>query len=328
MHAIRQHEFGPPDVLRLEELPDPEPGRGQVRIAVHAIGVHLLDTSIRAGVSFGALERPELPMVPGREVSGVVDRVGEGVSGEWLGSRVVAHLGPASGGYAELAVASADRLHPVPEALDHAVAVAAIGTGRTAAGVLRIASLGTEDVALVTSAAGGLGVLILQEAHRLGIPAVGVAGGPSKLAVAAKYGADLAVDHHDPRWPEQVAASGMMPTVVFDGVGGAVGRASYGLLAAGGRLVRYGWASGERNHYDDPDRPVVDVLGPAMLDVPGGIATLETWALAAAAHGTRVPHVGSVFPLAEAAAAHRALESSATIGKVVLVTAETAGAAG
>lgn len=85
MHVIRQYDFGPADNLRYEELPDPHPGQGQVRIAVRAAGVHLLDTAIRAGITAGGpLPRPELPMVPGREVAGVVDEVGSGVDQAWL----------------------------------------------------------------------------------------------------------------------------------------------------------------------------------------------------------------------------------------------------
>jgi NADPH2:quinone reductase len=319
MRAIRHHEFGPTDVLRLEQLPDPEPREGELRIRVEAAGVHLLDTSIRAGESFGAMEPPTLPMVPGREVAGVVDAVGAGVDPMLVGRRVVGHLGPASGGYAELAVVAADRAHPVPEGLEPAVAVAAIGTGRTAAGILRLADVGPDDAAVVTSAAGGLGVLLLQAARRAGARTIALAGGPAKLDIARAHGADVLVDYRNGGWDAALRERGERPTVVFDGVGGVAGRAAYDLLVPGGRLVRYGWSSGEQNDYDDPQRPVIDVLGPVMLAVPGGIAALEAEALAAAADGTRVPWVGSTFPLANAADAHAALEQRATTGKVVLL---------
>lgn len=320
MIAIRHHEFGTPEVLQVEDLPDPQPGAGEVRIAVRAAGVHLLDTSIRAGESFGAGERPTLPMTPGREVAGVVDAVGDGVDPSWLGARVVTHLGFASGGYAEAAVARADRLHRVPEGLEMGTAVAAIGTGRTATGILRLAEITDRDVAVVTAAAGGLGVLLLQGVRRAGARAVGVVGGSRKAEVARAYGAEAVLDHREPDWAlglEDVVGFGR-PTVVFDGVGGEVGRAAFERLAPGGRLVRYGWASGVQNPYADPERRVVDVLGPVMLDVPGGIATLEAQALVAAADGSRVPLVGEAYPLRRADEAHRALESGSTVGKVVL----------
>src|SRR3712207_1669291 len=130
MHAIRQYEFGPAESLVFEEVPAPVPGPGQVRVAVAASGVHLLDTSIRRGESGGPFPLPGLPMTPGREVAGVVDAVGEGVDQGWLGRRVVAHLGQASGGYAELAVVDVVSVHEVPAGVGFEAAVAMIGTGR------------------------------------------------------------------------------------------------------------------------------------------------------------------------------------------------------
>ncbi|NUS11262.1 MAG: alcohol dehydrogenase catalytic domain-containing protein, partial [Streptomyces sp.] len=100
MFAVRLHEFGGPGKLRYEEVPDPEPGEGQVRVAVAAAGVHLVDTLLRAGRPPGSFPLPELPTVPGREVAGTVDRAGPGVDPAWVGRRVVAHLGMAPGGYA------------------------------------------------------------------------------------------------------------------------------------------------------------------------------------------------------------------------------------
>src|SRR5438105_9150650 len=136
MHAIRQYEFGAAQTLRHEQVDDPQPGPGQVRIAVTAAGVHLLDTTIRAGRAGGPFALPELPMTPGREVAGTVDAVASDVDSAWLGKRVVAHLGQASGGYAELAVTSAGQLHEIPAGLSDADAVAMIGTGRTTLAVL------------------------------------------------------------------------------------------------------------------------------------------------------------------------------------------------
>lgn len=320
MHAIRHHAFGPADLLHLEQLPDLDPAPGQVRIAVEVAGVHLLDTSIRAGESFGAGEPPELPVVPGREVAGTVDRVGTGVDATWLGRRVVAHLGFAGGGYADQAVVDAGRAYPLPDHLDAATAVAAIGTGRTAAAILELATLEPDDVVVVTSAAGGLGVLLLQGVRNVGAAAIGVSGGPDKVALAAEHGADPSLDRRTPEWVDRLGVHGPL-TLVLDGVGGEVGQALYDRLSPGGRLVRYGWASGTQNAYDDPQRRVVDVLGPPIMS---RLAEFERAALDAAADGTRVPHVGSTFPLADAAAAHRALEEGATTGKVVLLVDRSA----
>src|SRR4051794_19026674 len=154
MRPIRLHAFGPAENLRYEEVDDPVPGPGQVRIAVAAAGVHLIDTVIRSGHQQGPLPLPELPAIPGREVAGVVDALGAGADERWLDRRAVAHLGAASGGYAELAVRDAEALHGIPEGLADDAAVAMIGTGRTAMGILEVAQITAGDVVLVTAAAG------------------------------------------------------------------------------------------------------------------------------------------------------------------------------
>src|SRR6478735_5597390 len=161
MQAIRQHHFGAPSELVLDEVDDLTPAGGEVRIAVEASGVHLLDTSLRRGEP-GPMPRPDLPTIPGREVAGVVDRVGRAVDDSWLGRRVVAHLGLVPGGYAEQAVTAPDKLFPVPDRVSFTDAVAAVGTGRTALGVLELEPPGADDVVLVLSAAGGLGWLLAQ----------------------------------------------------------------------------------------------------------------------------------------------------------------------
>src|SRR5262245_40277154 len=141
MHAIRQYEFGGPETLRYEEAPDPVPDAGQVRIRVEAAGVHLVDTMIRRGTSSGPLPPPDLPMTPGREVAGPVDGVGPNVDEAWVGRRVVAHLGPASGGYASLAIANEGELIALPPNVDAEAAVAMIGTGRTTLAILDVADI-------------------------------------------------------------------------------------------------------------------------------------------------------------------------------------------
>jgi NADPH:quinone reductase len=130
-------------------VPDPEPGDEQVRIGVEASGVHLIDTTLRSGVAMGPLPLPDLPAIPGREAAGVIDAVGPGVDERWVGRRAVAHLGAASGGYAELAVAPVKSLHELPDHVAPDVAVAMIGTGRTALGILDVAALTGDDVVLV-----------------------------------------------------------------------------------------------------------------------------------------------------------------------------------
>jgi NADPH2:quinone reductase len=324
--AIRQYEFGPAETLRYEEVPDPVPGEGQVLVEVAAAGVHLLDTVIRSGTSGGPFPLPELPMTPGREVAGTVAATGPGVDPSWTGKRVVAHLGMASGGYASLAVAAEASLHEIPDALTDEAAVAMIGTGRTAVGILDAAEIEAGDVVLVPAAAGGLGSLFVQAARGAGAVAVGLAGGPEKVRQVQALGADIAVDYREPDWPGRVLAAldGRKPTVLLDGVGGEVGRAGFEMLDVGGRIVMFGWTSGEVTPFTSADiaagsLSVVWITGPRMMKRYGGLRGLETRSLAEAAAGRLTPLVHPPFPLADAAAAHRALEGRGTTGKVVLV---------
>ncbi|MEV7275438.1 zinc-binding dehydrogenase [Streptomyces sp. NPDC093111] len=331
MHAIRLHAYGPAENLTYEQTPDPVPGPGQVRIKVAAAGVHLLDTALREGMP-GPFPAPvALPTVPGREVAGTVDALGEGTDPAWLGKRVVAHIGMAPGGYAELTVTEATRLHELADHLGEAEAVAMIGTGRTALGILQFTELGPESVAIVPAAAGGIGTLLVQYAKNAGATVVGLAGGPEKVALVRANGADLAVDYKRADWPEKVRAylDGRPATVVYDSVGGATGRAAVDLLGKGGRHVVFGW-SGQGVHDGEPltftaeelaARGITSesVLGPVMLQKAGGdIRNLELAALRAATTGTLRPAVHR-FPLAEAARAHHALETRGTTGKVVLI---------
>jgi NADPH2:quinone reductase len=225
-----------------------------------------------------------------------------------------------SGGYAEEAVAAVASLHGIPDHLTSEAAVAMIGTGRTAVGVLEVAGLTSKDVVLVTAAAGGLGSLFLQAARNAGATVIGVAGGTEKTAIVRSLGADVAVDYLQPAWAEQVRSSldGAAVSIVLDGVGGALGRAALELLGVGGRIVIFGWSAGEPTQVTTQDLNqrglTATGLGPRLLP---RLRELETRALSEAAAGSLRPLVHE-FPLAEAAAAHMALETRRTWGKVVL----------
>ena len=315
MRAVVLREFGAPGNLRLEDVEDPRPAPGQVRIVTRAAGVHLIDTKLRAGVQMGPVPLPTLPAIPGREVAGAVDALGDGVDRAWLGRRVVAHLGPASAGYAELAVREADAIHALPDGLAEDAAVAMIGTGRTAMAILDAAAIAPGDRVLVLAAAGGLGSLLVQAASAAGATVIGAAGGAKKVAHVRALGAARAVDYRVAGWTEDVGDV----TVALDGVGGELGRAALELLAPGGRLILYGLASGELTPLSAGDlfrRGITAsaAIGPRVRDT----RALEERALAAAAAGDLVPALQR-FPLGDAAAAHTALESRATTGKVVLI---------
>ncbi|MBP2327586.1 NADPH2:quinone reductase [Kibdelosporangium banguiense] len=314
MHAVVLHTFGPAENLRYETVEDPVPGPGQVRIAVKAAGVHHIETVMRAGGDGGmAPPLPELPAIFGGEVAGVVDAVGSDVDASWVGRDVVTRFGT-PGGYAELAVADVGSVRVIPDGLDHQAAVAMVVTGFTALALLHVAELTPEDVVLVTSAAGGIGRLVVQYARNLGATVIGAAGGPAKVQAVRELGADIAVDYNEPGWAKTLEGV----TVVLDGVGGDKAQAAYDRIVPGGRFVSIGNAS--RQEFTPDASRDVTVTNALLMMIEGlpDAPDFEGQALAAAAEGTLVPTV-QAFPLSQAAAAHAALASRATTGKVVLV---------
>ncbi|HEX6682089.1 MAG TPA: zinc-binding dehydrogenase [Candidatus Limnocylindrales bacterium] len=314
MQLIRQYEFGGPETLKFESADDLTPGPGQVRIEVAAAGVHLVDTYIRRGERMGTMPPADLPMTPGREVAGTVSAVGPGVAADWTGAPVVVHLGQANGGYASQAVAPVAELLRLQEGTPFDKAVVMLGTGRTTLAVLDLAEIGAEDVVLVTSAAGGMGVLLTQAAHNASASVIAAAGGAHRLE---PLDAEVKVDYREPGW-----AAGLEPTVVLDGVGGAAGREALEALGVGGRFVVFGWSSGtptEFTHRDIMAKGLrVTALGPRLLHRPGILRELAKRALGELSEGRLVPVVQR-FPLAEAARAHTAIQTRAAVGKVVLV---------
>jgi NADPH2:quinone reductase len=321
--AIRLHAFGPAENLVYEEVADPTPGHGMVLIDVAAAGVHLVDTMIRAGATGGGpIPVPELPTIPGREVAGRVSAVGPEVDPSWIGKRVVVHLGMVPGGYAERAVAKVESLYELADHVDAAQAVAAIGTGRTTAGILKQAHLTADDVVLVTAAAGGIGSYLIQAARNAGAVAIGLAGGKSKVETVRSLGAQYAIDYRDPNWPAALKAElgDQEITVLFDGVGGPSGRQAFELLGTGGRALLFGWSGGgpiEFTHEDLMSRGLTVgwALGAKLTRL---LRELEATALHHTTEG-QWHALTTTFPLSDAAAAHQALESRQTTGKVVLL---------
>ncbi|WP_213450525.1 zinc-binding dehydrogenase [Rhizomonospora bruguierae] len=323
MRAIQVAEFGPPEVLVPVELPDPAAGPGRVVVAVERCGVTFADTMTRAGRGPGGAVQP--PYVPGNGVGGTVAGTGPGVDPGLLGRRVVSTTG-GSGGYAERVSVPAGGLVPVPDGLDLDPAVAMLTDGRTALGLFARAGVRPGETVLVEAAAGGVGTLLVQLALAAGATVVAAAG-RAKLGVPRDLGAQVAIDYTAPDWARQVRAAtgGRGVDAAFESVGGAIGAAALDLVAPGGRLVQFGLASGRPLGTDPADLAAraVRLIGFAELRSIGAPATaleLATRALAAAAAGRLRPIVGQRFPLAEAAAAHRAVEDRVTVGKSLLMT--------
>src|SRR4051812_47613760 len=248
MRAIVLREFGPPERLVPSELPDPVAGIGEVVIDVELANITFVDTQLRAGRAPNPALMPQLPVVLGNGVGGVVAAVGEGLDAALVGRQVVSSL-DGTGGYAERAVASADALLEVPGGVELSAAVALLADGRTALLALRAAKPAPGETALVLAAGGGVGSLLVQLARDAGARVVAAAGGESKLRLARSLGAEAGLDYTREGWA--AAAAGV--DIVFDGVGGQVGRAAFEQLRPGGRLLRTGMASGEFTKVTDDE---------------------------------------------------------------------------
>ena len=318
--AIQIEATGGPEVLQLVEREAPSPGPGQLGVEVAAAGVNFIDTYHRSGL----YEMP-LPLVPGQEGAGTVTEVGDGVAGFSVGDRVA--WPGATGSYATNHVVAAANAVAVPDAVDLDLAAAAMLQGMTAHYLATSARpVEAGDRCLIHAAAGGTGRLLVQIAKRRGAEVVATAGTAEKVDLARSAGADHVVNYSETDLVEGVEAA-IGPNaldVVFDGVGAAVFDASLELLKVRGMMVTFGNASG-----------VVPPLSPLRLTAKSlyltrpklgdYIATRADLELRAAelfewmTTGELEVRIGLSLPLAEAAEAHRRLESRATTGKVLLI---------
>jgi NADPH:quinone reductase len=320
MQAIVMREFGPPEVLVACEVPDPMPGPGEVVVDVSIVNITFVETQLRGGRPPNPAMAPRLPVIPGNGVGGVVGEVGAGVDRALAGTRVVTTTG-GSGAYAERVAVDASRLIGVPDGLDMAEAVALLADGRTAMLLVRDVKLEAVDTVLVEAAGGGVGSLLVQLAHSAGATVVAAGGDDRKLTLAREIGAAVTVNYLETGWPERVRAEiGAGVDVAFDGVGGEIGLASFGLVRDGGRFVPFGMASGAFAAIPEAEaaRRGVSVL---RLSQPTAdeARQLTHAALAEAEAGRLRPVIGQRFALAEAARAHAAIESRATLGKTLLI---------
>ncbi|HEY3059913.1 MAG TPA: zinc-binding dehydrogenase [Chloroflexota bacterium] len=318
MRAIVVTGFGPPSVLQVVELPPPQLGPGQVAIDVQLANITFVDTQIRAGTPPNPAMLPRLPWIPGNGVGGVVGALGPGADARLLGRRVVSSTG-GSGGYAERVAVDAGLLLEVPDGLAPRDALALLADGRTALALTENAPIEAGQVVLVEAAAGGVGGLLVQLARSAGARVVAAAGGARKLAAAGDLGADVLVDYSVDGWADAIHASGGVD-LVFDGVGGALGRLAFDLVRPGGRFVSFGQASGSFTQVDASvaaERQVT--LGRGLQLPPARLLELTREALALGAEGRLRPVIGQTFPLERVADAHAAIEVRATIGKTLLV---------
>lgn len=320
LRAIVADRFGPPEVLVPREVAVPEPGPGQVRVRLHAVGVNFAETERRRGI----YDPPPLPWIPGREGAGVVEAVGPDTEDAWLGERVAfwSPSGTGTGTYAEAAVAPVDSLFRLGE-LAFELGAALPLQGLTAYGLSHFAApLSSGQTVLVHAAAGGVGSILAQIARSKGARVLGTMSSPAKAERLREIGAEPF--GYGPALVEEVLAAtgGRGVDVVFDSVGKDTQEASLAMLAPYGRLVFFGEASG-------PPQPVdVEQLYARSLSV--GVFGLnprvepERWPkarqelLAWVSGGELRLFLHGVFPLSAAAEAHRCMEERRSLGKLVL----------
>jgi NADPH2:quinone reductase len=321
MRAIRIHEYGGPEVLRYEEVSLPEPGVGEARVKIDAVGVNYIDVYQRKG------QYPDpLPVIPGREAAGVVDAVGSGVSDLTPGTRVVyaMHVGA----YAEYAVVPARRLVPIPRELETRLAAAAMLQGLTAHYLTHSTyPLQPGDSALIHAAAGGVGLLLVQMAKRRGARVIGTVSTEEKARLVREAGADEVILYTQADFEAETRrlTDGKGVHVVYDSVGQSTFDKSLNCLRPRGYIVLYGQSSGP-----------VPPFNPQLLSAKGSLyltrpnlmhytldraellkraGDLFEWIIA----GTLSVRIDATFSLAEASLAHRYLEERKSKGKILLV---------
>jgi len=329
MKSVRFQQFGGPEVLELVQEPVPAPARGEVLVRVHASGVNLADSLMREN---RYAVSPALPAVPGFEVAGTVEQLGDGARGVERGMRVAVPLfatGAVSGGYREFVVADASILVPIPNAVSFEAATALMMQGLTAQYLVTHAAPAGKTV-LINAAAGGVGSLLVQLAKRAGATRI-IAGASSgaKLELARSLGADAGVDYTAPDWVSALLreTGGRGPDLVYESVGGTVTGEALSALAPGGELVIYGALNIQSFALGIPElvqlifknQRIHGFALPTLLTLAGMKSAL-TALFELAATGELNVAIGGRYDLEHAADAHRALSERRSVGKLVLVT--------
>ncbi len=321
MKAIRVTSFGGPEVLRLEDVPIPAPGPGEVLVKVEAAGLNFIDVYHRTG-----LYANPLPFTPGPEGAGAVAALGPGVSGFRPGDRVAWASG--LGSYAEQVLVPAAHLVPVPSGVDTRTAAALMLQGMTAHYLSESTyPLKAGDTCLVHAAAGGVGLLLVQMAKRRGARVFGTVSTDEKAALARGAGADEVIRYTKADFLGEVKrlTEGRGVQVVYDSVGQATFDKSLDCLAPRGILVLFGQSSGPVPSFNPSllaAKGSLFLTRPTLFHYIADRASLEARAgavLGAAASGRLTVRIERTFPLAEAAEAHRTLEGRKTTGKVLLL---------
>jgi len=323
MKAILAREFGGPDVLKLEDVPDPVPGAGQVRVRIHAVGVNPYDTYMRAG---GYAIKPELPYTPGADAAGVIDQVGRDVASWTVGDRVYISgtaSGKAHGAYAALAVCEPGQVHRLPARVSFAQGAGLFVPYVTAwRALFGRANARAGDTVLVHGASGAVGIAATQFAVAAGLTVIGTAGTDAGLAEVTAQGARHAFNHRSDGYLDQITAAtgGRGPDVILEMLANVNLDHDLTIVAPGGRIV----VIGNRGRVEIDARKIMfkdcAVYGLALWGIPPDEIRRAHLAIGAGLEsGALNPVVGKEMPLADAAAAHVAVMEPGAHGKIVLV---------
>ena len=320
MRAISVKEFGGPEVLRLEEVPTPQPGPGQVLVRMHAIGVNPVETYIRAG-KYARL--PQLPYTPGNDGAGVIEQVGPGVTEFKPGDRVYT-AGSLSGTYAEFGLCKLEQVHPLPENVSFAQG-AAMGTPYATAyrGLIQRAEAKPGETVLVHGASGGVGTAAVQLARAGGLRVFGTAGSDQGLKLAREQGAHEVFDHRARDHFEQIMNStdGRGVDVIVELLANVNLGKDLTILAKRGRVAIVGSRGRVEIDPRDTMQRDVDLRGMVLPNTsPEEMASIHAALVAGLENGTLRPVISKEFPLADAAQAHRAVMEAGAVGKIVLRT--------
>ena len=321
MKAIVIREFGGPEILTYEDVPDPTPGAGEILVDQTTMGVNFADVMLRQGKYF---IKPELPAVPGFEGAGTVAAVGQGVEGISVGHRVAYVM--SLGSYAEKNVIPAANAVPLPEAISDGVAGSSLLRGMTAQYLVTSTyAVSKTDTVLVQSAAGGVGTLLVQWAKHLGATVIGTVGSPEKADLAKRLGCDHVINYTTEDFAKEVLAftGEKGASVVYDAVGQATFDGTIEALAIRGYFVNYGASSGPLPPIDSGQINSKSLFF-NKSSLPHYVGTEEERSARAqeffdlVAQGVIEPEISHVYPLAEAAQAHMDIASRKTTGSVAL----------
>ena len=321
--AIRIHETGGPDAMQWEDVEIGAPGPGEIRIRHEAVGLNYIDVYFRTGL----YPAPSLPFSPGMEGAGVVDAVGEGVDSLAVGDRI-AYAAPPVGAYAEERLMPAEKVVKIPAGIDSSQAAAMMLQGMTVEYLLRrTCPVRSGDTILFHAAAGGVGLIACQWAKHLGATVIGTVGNDEKAELARAHGCDHPIVYTRENFTERVRelTGGAGVPVVYDAVGRDTFEGSLDCLQPRGMLVSFGQSSGTIDPFDVgilSAKGSLYITRPTLMTYTASRADLEASAQAlfdvVGAGAVRIT-VNQMFPLADAAAAHRALESRRTTGSTVLM---------